>query len=111
MNEIREILAKLLLLQNSETHDAAEIVNRIKTSKDVGFILDFRARCLNAYFLIANNIVKCKSETEKASWISQCDFLVNECDKALAGNKKQFLIGFLDKLQNSLGNSLGLTMI
>ena len=92
MIEIQEILAKLLLLRDSETHDATEIVNRIKTSKEVGFILDFRARCLNAYFLIVNNIVKCKSETEKASWISQCNFLVNECDKALAGIQQEAIL-------------------
>lgn len=92
MNEIQGLLAKLLLLQDGETHDATEIASRIKTSKDVGFILDFRARCINVHFLIASNVVTCKSETEKASWLSQCDFLVNECDKALASIQKEAIL-------------------
>ena len=92
MNEIQGQLAKLLLLQDDETHDTTEIVSRIKTSKDVGLILDFRAHCINVHFLIASNIVTCKSETEKASWLSQCDFLVNECDKALAGIQQEVIL-------------------
>lgn len=92
MNEIQGLLAKLLLLQDGKTHDATEIASRIKTSKDVGFILDFRARCINVLFLIASNVVTCKSETEKASWLSQCDFLVNECDKALAGIQQEAIL-------------------
>lgn len=95
MNKTPEIMAKLLLLRDKNTHDATELVNKIKTSADIGTVLDFRARCLNTEFLLENNFVPCQSETERASWLSQCRSLISECDKALQTIRYKAVIDWL----------------
>ncbi len=95
MNEIQELLAKLLLLQNNETRNLTELGSRIKTSMDAGSVLDFRARCLNAKFLLESNIVRCRSNIENNTWVSQCNYLINACQLTLLKFSQETIVEWL----------------
>lgn len=95
MNEIQELLAKLLLLQKDETRDLTELASRIKTSMDAGSVLDFRARCSNVAFLLASNKIPCQSSNEKESWLSQCNYIIEACDQSLQALSQETVVEWL----------------
>lgn len=88
MNNIQELVSKLILLSNPATHDAVDALSKKKTANDVANILNHRALCSNIQSLIAFNILPCASIEEKNNMILQCQNEINACDKVL-GNTMQ----------------------
>jgi len=94
MNNIQELVSKLMLLSNPATHDTADALSKMKTANDVANILNHRAMCVNMQSLILCNILPCASVEEKERMLLQCQNEINACDKVLRNTMQKAIFDF-----------------
>ncbi|MBQ3677228.1 MAG: hypothetical protein II926_07710 [Bacteroidales bacterium] len=83
MNNIQELITKLVLLSNPRTHDATDAVLKGNTVVNVSDILNHRSLCVNVKFLVSTDLLLCNSLDEKKQILSICDKEIEACDMSL----------------------------
>ena len=91
MNNIQELITKLVLLSNPRTHDAIDAVLKGNTVVNVSDILNHRSFCNNVAFLISTNLLPCDSMDEKNKILDLCNKEINACDEALQHCQKKMI--------------------